>query len=153
TPGTLRVLEDKLPYIHADSDPQSRGEILGLMRRLIIRLRGALSAINKLRNVKHDMQGLPNRISDGCGEILDHKRFLRWYIDFLETELHPSASYQHHISALRALILVVQSGLDARIDPANLSPIGQDQISWTCSIEIFRPSLFRVLGDLLIDPF
>ncbi|EDN07477.1 predicted protein [Histoplasma mississippiense (nom. inval.)] len=157
---TLQVLIKNFPYMHTDSDPQYRGEIFSLIRKFIIRLRGCLSSCLKSTSLDDGSQ-LANQhtaandlyavgYSNTAG---DHIEFLRWYVGFLELELQPTMSYQRHISALKTLVLLLQTGLDNRIGHAHLSRLGQDQTSWNCSIEIFRPSLFRLLGDLLINPF
>ena len=135
------MLKETLPFVHADNDPHSRGEFLSLLRKLIIRLRGGSTLSQKAPST--EVEKSQN----------DSKDFLSWYVDFLEGELHPCASYQTHITALKVLILIIQSGVDARIDSSHLSRIGQDQQNWQYKIDIFRHSLFRALGDLLSDAF
>ncbi|KAL2364309.1 hypothetical protein RJZ56_002740 [Blastomyces dermatitidis] len=160
SPDSLQVLIKNFPYMHTDSDPQYRGEVFSLIRKLIIRLRGGLSSCRKMANLAYGSQSTnqntPGDDMPGAkhANVADaHVQFLRWYVDFLELELQPTMSYQRHISALKTLVLLSQAGLDSRIDPIHLSRLGQDQMSWDCSIEIFRPSLFRLMGDLLINPF
>ncbi|OJD28299.1 hypothetical protein ACJ73_00294 [Blastomyces percursus] len=160
SPDTLQVLIKNFPYMHTDSDPQYRGEVFSLVRKLIIRLRGGLFSYRKMANLADGSQPTnQNTVADDMpgakhANIADaHVQFLRWYVDFLELELQPTMSYQRHISALKTLVLLSQAGLDSRIDPIHLSRLGQDQTSWDCSIEIFRPSLFRLMGDLLVNPF
>ncbi|OJD11200.1 hypothetical protein AJ78_07986 [Emergomyces pasteurianus Ep9510] len=160
SPNTLQVLTKTFPYMHTDSDPQYRGEVFSLIRRLIIRLRGGLSTCRKMAcmadgsqhtNPNITTEDLPGAKHDNVADA--HVQFLQWYVDFLELELLPTMSYQRHISALKILVLLLEAGLDSRIDPAHLSRLGHDQTSWDCSIEIFRPNLLRALGDLLINPF
>ncbi|PGH15198.1 hypothetical protein AJ79_02563 [Helicocarpus griseus UAMH5409] len=141
---TLQVLMENFPYMHTDSDPQYRGEVFSLIRKLLIRLRGGLAVCRRIANTGDAARG-------NAAEA--HVQFLRWYVDFLESELEPTMSYRRHISALKMLALLLQSGLDKRIDPVHLSKLGQDQTTWDCNVEIFRPTLFRVIGDLLINPF
>ncbi|KAL1953304.1 hypothetical protein VTO42DRAFT_3034 [Malbranchea cinnamomea] len=137
--STLFLLREALPYIHADNDPHSRGEFLSLLRRLLIRLRGG-------SNLRLSEAEIEKNHSEA-------RAFLSWYMDFLESELHPCASYQTHITALKVLILFLQSGLDSRLNPAHLSRIGQEQQYWHFHLDVFRPSLLRAAGDLLSDPF
>ncbi|EGC46735.1 HEAT repeat protein [Histoplasma capsulatum var. duboisii H88] len=157
---TLQVLIKNFPYMHTDSDPQYRGEIFSLIRKFIIRLRGSLSSCLKSTSLDDGSQLANQRTAANdlyavgySNTAGDHIEFLRWYVGFLELELQPTMSYQRHISALKTLVLLLQTGLDNRIGHVHLSRLGQDQTSWNCSIEIFRPSLFRLLGDLLINPF
>lgn len=156
----LLVLRERLPFLHSENDPHSRDEVLSLSRRLLIRLRGGLSTIKKKGSAKDgfsivDSLDTSYTLEAGLGTDLEdrHERFLCWYVNFLESELHPCASYQRHISALKTLLQVLQSGLDHRMDPAYLSRLGHDQISWKCGVKIFRPSLLRIIVDLLVDPF
>ncbi|PGH23951.1 hypothetical protein AJ80_02013 [Polytolypa hystricis UAMH7299] len=158
--SALQVLQDKLSYLHAEADPHSRDLVLVLIRKLLTRIRGGLSLLRRrVLNEDKPTQGnnanaaLALSPEEATHAVNDHLQFLRWYIDFLESELRPSASYQRHISALRGLTLVLQSGLDERIDPALLSRLGNEQTPWSYNLEIFRPSLFRVTADLLTDPF
>ncbi|KAI5307098.1 hypothetical protein KEM56_004572 [Ascosphaera pollenicola] len=143
----LQVLKEKLPFICSDSDPQYRGEIFALLRRLIIRLRGGIATLQKGAASKIDPVILRSTSAES------HVEFLRWYIHHLRSELHPAASYQRHISALKALILLTQTGLDSRIEKTKLSKLGNDQISWVVSVDIFSPELFQAAGNLLSDPF
>ncbi|KAK2868038.1 hypothetical protein FQN49_003219 [Arthroderma sp. PD_2] len=140
----LLVFKKMLPFIHAEADAHVRSELVSLIRKLTVRLRGGSSP-------RQSATGATT--TDQTSHYLDAKEFVSWYIDFLESELRPSASYQTHVLALKALATVIQSGLDPRIDPVNLSKIGNDQKSWPFSRDIFTPSLFRALGDLLINPY
>ncbi|ODH48059.1 hypothetical protein GX48_05824 [Paracoccidioides brasiliensis] len=157
---TLQVLAKNFPYMHTDSDPQYRGEVYSLIRKLIIRLCGGLSGSRKTAGSEDGSHAVNDHTTEEDSQrtkhaiaAISHVQFLQWYVDFLELELQPTMSYQRHISALKTLALVLQSGLDKRIDPVYLSRLGQDQTLWNCNIEIFRPSLFRVIGDLLINPY
>lgn len=121
-----------LHSIHADSDSYTRQETMHLMRLLIIRLRGP--------GAQKDFMEREGR---------DSKIFMERYANFLEGELLPTASYQRHISALKSISLLLNSGVDmnARHVPQ------EDQNLWRYRIEILCPSLFRLLVDLLLDPF
>ncbi|KAK2802062.1 hypothetical protein FQN51_004972 [Onygenales sp. PD_10] len=154
---SLQVLIENFPYMHTDSDPQYRGEVYSLIRKLIIRLRGGISVCRRVENTARSTgdNTSPRPSSNatpGCSAE-NQVMFLRWYVDFLELEIQQGLSYQRHIMALKALVLLLQSGLDGRIDSAHLSRLGQDQTSWDCSVEICRPTLFRLLGDLLMNAF
>jgi hypothetical protein len=75
-----------------------------------------------------------------------HVAFLKWYTEFLKGELIPTASYQRHITALKALLPVLKlgkhaSGSDESLDMETARSIFTD------------PTSIRLLLDLLLDPF
>lgn len=121
--------------MHADSDAQMRQEILSLIRKLTFRIRGS--------------QGTKDLAK--TGEARHAQQFLENYRDFLEDELRPGASYQRHITALKSLSLVLDTGVDPRVKVAVAAP--KNDAPWRFTIDVLRPSLFRLLVDLLLDPF
>lgn len=145
----LATLRDKLPYVQSDPDPYYRGVAFSLIRHLFVRLRGGMITLHR-GNSKLDTKDSDTLMSSGPNT---HVHFLEWYISFLQGELHPAASYQRHISALNLLLLLVQSGLDFRIDPSNLAKIGLVQVPWPQSVTIFSSRMLRLLGDLIADAF
>lgn len=83
---------------------------------------------------------------EGAMEILTrHKTFMKWYLDFLKWELLPTASYQRHITALKAILLALRIGKYAgapdELDMEIIQVLSSDS-SWA-----------RLLLDLLLDPF
>lgn len=140
-----------LPYMHAESDAYSRGEILHLTRKLITRLKGGLVEdklkLSKVAGVENEAQKNSAR-SEG-----ETQAFLNAYLDFLTTDLRPGTSYPRHITALRALVLILDSGMDSRIDAAIIRKSPGQNNRWKFAIEVFKPSLLRSLVDLLQDPF
>ena len=130
--SALNSILEGLSSINADSDSYIRQETMSYMRRLMLRLRG------------------PGVLKDFMEkEGKDSKIFMERYVDFLEKELLPTASYQRHISALKSISLVLKTGVDPN---ANHVP-GEEQALWRYKVNILRPSLFRLLVDLLLDPF
>lgn len=136
------VLMQTLPFIHAETDARTRGQLLGHMRKLMVRIRGGSNVKNPA-----DSNDMTN------GKTVDTEQFMGWYVRYLEAELYPCASYQTHILALRVLKIIIESGIDNRIDSQNIANLGLDQKVWPFQIGIFQPSLLRVLGDLLLDPY
>ena len=145
SPSTLSLLKESLPYMHAEIDSHSRGELFSLLRKLVVRLRGASNRTQEDHSPVDE---------DGQSSQTHHaKGFLLWYVGFLQRELHPCASYQTHIMALKALLLLLESGLDSRIHTMHLSRLGLDPQYWRFNVEIFGPDLFRAAGDLLADAY
>ncbi|EEP81370.1 predicted protein [Uncinocarpus reesii 1704] len=149
-PATFEALMASLPYLHAETDSHTRSQLMSILRKLVIRLRGSSNTVQATdgANSEADIGRLDRRDS-----APDAKLFIHWYIDFLESELQPSASYQKHILALKALMLLLQSGVDDRMDIVHYSKLGQEQQTWRFSIAVFKPSLFRAIADLLLDPY
>lgn len=79
--------------------------------------------------------------------------FIAWYLGFLEGELRPTASYQRRITALRALTIVLRSGLDPGVPQSELSKSAQGQLNWAHGVQITNARLVRVLLDLILDAF
>lgn len=128
--------------MHADPDPYSRGEILSLTRKLIVRLKGGIVSYQN----DQEQSTLTKNDSEtwAC---------LTAYIDFLKTDLQPTASYPRHTTALKALKLFLESGLDSRVYGATPIKTDGNEIKWKFDMEIFNSAFLRLLVDLLLDPF
>jgi hypothetical protein len=121
-----------LPSIHADSNSKVRQELTSLNIKLMVRLRGSSMQKNFMEQ-------------DGQAA----KEFMERYISFLEGELVPTASYQRHITSLKSLSIILNTGVDPNVNHVPK----QEQQLWRYKVNILRPSLFRLLVNLLLDPF
>lgn len=133
----LKAILSGLPFMHADTDSQSRGEILSLIRKLMVRIRGTQA-------------GYENSIETGLGEA---PAFLIAYVEFLESEMRSSTSYQRRITALRSLYMVLNTGVDPRVTGAGALKTDREQAPWRYNLDILAPKLFRLSLNLLFDPF
>lgn len=155
-----------LPAFHADYDAKLRNEVLGLTKSLIRRVKNVITVSQRslASSASRDAQTLPEReghlapkrkfgpeaaLKDEteAKEILDsHEAFLTWYIAFLKSELIPTASYQRHITALRATLLTLKIGKHAGATgdyfDLEIAQVISSDYSW-----------IRLLLDLLLDPF
>lgn len=148
TAATAAILRG-LPSMHADSDTYSRGEIMSLTRKLIIRLKGGILIDQGLQEVSKEATG-SHHVQTPRNAIAT-KAFLRSYINFLQDDLCVTASYQRHITGLKALKLLLESGLDPRAD---ITPAKSEvETRWKLQVEVFNAPLLRLLVDLLLDPF
>src|SRR5579862_1899709 len=132
TPEVLSLLEQNLAFFHADTDAKFRTNVLSTAKRLVDRLRGSVSFLS--REIERYKKAIAYRsASSGSGlpalgkpgkrdcavetakpstNLLQrHVEFLNWYISFVVAELQPTASYQRHVTALKALSILLQSGL------------------------------------------
>jgi hypothetical protein len=154
------LLKKHLAAFHVDYEARVRNEVLGYTKNLIKRAKNIItvaqrslsaheSAASKDGTQSKKKFGPEVMLKDAteAKDVLErHQGFLRWYTDFLKNELHPTASYQRHITAVRAILLLLQIGkhagaTDDVIDEDIARQISSD-ITW-----------IRLLLDLLIDPF
>ncbi|KAI9670999.1 MAG: hypothetical protein M1831_005084 [Alyxoria varia] len=153
--GALRCLRTFLPYMHADTDVAFRRDVLSLLQTLFVRIRAASSSLGRMlrkEQILGETTGPEHlRLSPS---ILDaHRQFMEWFHAFIALEMHPSASYQRHISALSSLRLLVKSGVDEKLPLMVLSKSAEMGIKWPFDIEIFDRKTLRGLFDLLLDAF
>ena len=100
----LHALRPALKMFFSETDARIRGDLFNIMKKLTSRL---LLVINKLeRNLVNTREAVLHhqRSSDTDSLILaQHKQFVKWFYNFLCTEMRPSASYQRHLMALKTL--------------------------------------------------
>ncbi|KAJ5777592.1 hypothetical protein N7520_000838 [Penicillium odoratum] len=137
-----------LPSMHADSDAFSRGEIMSLTRKFIIRLKSGILTEEGAAVPQKKSANVPTTSGDSDHET---KKFLGDYVEFIQSDLCVTASYPRHITALKALKLLLESGLDARKSPTLIK--SEVQTRWNVHVEVFGTRLLRLLVDLLLDPF
>ena len=128
--------------MHAESDAYSRGEILSLTRKFITRIKGG---------VLEDQSEFTQ--AGKFAQDAKTRALLDAYLSFLKTDLRPGVSYPRHITALKALMLVLESGMDSRIVRTHLRNKPGENNQCKFSVEIFQPSLLRSLVDLLLDAY
>lgn len=148
-PAAMKAILRGLPSMHADSDSYTRGEIMSLTRKLIIRLKSGMLEEQTEQALEPAAHQKPQ--SDLARSDTVTKLYLKAYIDFLVRDLRVTASYPRHISALKALKLLLDSGLDSRtaFKPAK----SELETRWKFHMEVFDARLLRSLVDLLLDPF
>jgi hypothetical protein len=162
---TLDLLKQKLCILHADTDAKFRNEVLSNSKHMIERLRGATSSLTRelvMSGVSVHKDSKAERENDQptkeANSVLEvplqeHKDFMNWYLRYLSNELVPTASYQRHITALRAIQIVIKSGaLRSRTYIGLIAP-PNTQSAWTFDIFIFTKKMIRLLLDRLMDPF
>ncbi|KAK5174565.1 uncharacterized protein LTR77_001646 [Saxophila tyrrhenica] len=141
---TFWLLKRYLHVFLGDSDADFRGEVFSLMQRLVDRLRAITAVASRQTNVS----------SEAAASLCHGRDFLHWLLQFLGSELRPTASYQHHICALKTVLIMARSGLDDAVSVTHLSKTATvGEAKWPFHISILTPGLRRGLYDLLLDPF
>lgn len=122
---------------------------MSLTRKFIIRLKsGILPEEGASATPKTKIGNGPTTSPESDSET---KKFLSDYVDFIQSDLCVTASYPRHITALKALKLLLESGLDGRTTPNLIK--SEVQTRWNIHLEVFDSRLLRLLVDLLLDPF
>lgn len=103
---------------------------------------------NQDKSLKQKQENLRQEVA---ALLQAHQAFIAWYLEFLLGELIPTASYQRHITALKAAILLLHSGIDNSMS----QPIRHsgNATAWPFAIHFFTPGVVRLVMDLLLDPF
>jgi hypothetical protein len=150
--AVLQCLTGHMKYLYGDSDPQSRSEVMSIVRKLVIRLQGGAFSLHKsMINAASEPE--TEASSRPFTDLRQHGNFLVCFATFLEGELRPDLSYQRHIMALKSVDLLVQSGLDSVIGTRPSTEISKDQTPWPITISLHHPSLTCALLNLIMDPF
>ncbi|PVH78131.1 hypothetical protein DL98DRAFT_258029 [Cadophora sp. DSE1049] len=161
----LDVLRANTYVLYCDTDAKFRNEILSSTKQMVERLRGATSLLSKeIDSLSFQLNGNqkpPTSQPEEGHKRLDaikhisqsHNDFVTWYLEFLLRELIPTASYQRHITSLKAISLFLRSGiLKQGLESPPLKTSGNNTV-WPYSIAFFTRGSMRLLMDLLMDPF
>lgn len=98
--GTLLCLLRNFRFLHDDNDAYERGEVLSTTRRLLKRLDGSYSSLQKQQTAESALQLHP------------YVTFVRRFADFLSQELELGVSYQRHIMALTSMRLLLDTSFN-----------------------------------------
>ena len=148
--SALSILSKHLVYLHGDTDPGHRGEISSVTKVLIDRLRRGTAVC--ARNLAK-LDSTHQHYSDYLSELEQQEEFLDWSISFLEDELGPNCSFSRHISSLRALQLLAESGLDPKVQKLVTLRSSQNFASWQWKKSLHHQTMKSALWQLLLDPF
>lgn len=160
--NSLEAIKENLAILHTDTDAKFRNELFANTKYMLERLKGATSLLTReiifldtqkpaetagpvTNEVKEDVRA---RLEQ---HLKEHKSFLQWYLSFLAKELVPTASYQRHTTALKAIEIALKTGLQECQTASTTPTPGPDQ-SWRKQ-EVFTQTMVRLLLDLLLDPF
>ena len=162
TTVALDIMQSQMGILYADTDAKFRTDTLSNTRKLFERLRGTTAYLNReLGNLslKHGLEH-STRSQEGATfnnqtqKILQrHEDFIEWYLEFLLGELVPTVSYQRHITALKAIRLLLQSGILNHSSATHPLTASNNAAPWPYRVNFFATHAMRLLLDLLMDPF
>ncbi|KAF7504402.1 hypothetical protein GJ744_002268 [Endocarpon pusillum] len=148
--SALRLLSKHFEFLYGDADPSNRGELSSITKVMIHRLR--MGSAFLVRNIAKPDISNPQR-SEYVDELKEHEDFLDCFLDFLERELGPNCSFPRHISALKALQMLAESGLDPFIPLTVVSRSPQDLPHWPIKKSLHSRSMKLALWPLMLNPF
>lgn len=148
----LESLKAHMFALYTTTDAKARNEILSSTMHMIERLRvitsnlskeiaGLLIASNQLTPDK------PQMLSCALRDFDMHSDFLKWFCNFLLSEIAPTTSYQRQITALKSILMLLNSGLSGG-GPINKSA----HPAWPFHIMLSRNSKHTFL-NLMVNPF
>jgi hypothetical protein len=162
----LALLRSHMGFLYADTDAKFRNEVLSNTKHMIDRIRGATAyLVREAENLRFllGQKDAANRITyqkdqeifENIGQHLErHKSFIEWYLEFLCGELIPTASYQRHVTSLKAITLFLRSGIALGSNTKSEPKISSDNATvWPYHLDFFTNRVLRLLLDLLMDPF
>ncbi|KAI1450812.1 putative death-receptor fusion protein-domain-containing protein [Annulohypoxylon stygium] len=167
TSEALELLKKHLPSFHEDSDPKMRYDVLGHSRNMIKRIQNTIESLRReveriSKKINKTGTGKPmtgvssevkkinlqsnqeHTITELRATLRRHEDFISWYVGFLKDELASTASYQRHITALKAMSYIIQ--------PATPQLNNADN-SLELRILLVDTTWFRSILDLVMDPF
>ena len=169
----LRRVRQCIPHFHVEVNPKPRNEFIALMKKLCMRIRDAtisllrrgqdtgtfngeqtatpaspVASVNCEQPVSL-MDTIEQAINDESRVLEEHLAFRKWYMVFLLRELHPTASYQSHITALKVLECLMGQDCACR----NKSMKGHQDYIDSLNEHLPRGLFLRPLTELLLDPF
>ncbi|CAJ2509884.1 Uu.00g057840.m01.CDS01 [Anthostomella pinea] len=171
TPEALDLLKKHLPSFYEDTDAKFRYDVLGHSRNMVKRLQCTIDSLrkeldrslkkaDKIEPAKRDNQALSkgargtqtDKQTNAQDDVIwrlrstirDHEDFISWLVGFLKSELVPTASYQRHITALRAMGFFLRSG--------PFQGDGTTTSRWLNN-PLVDATWFRAVLDLTMDPF
>lgn len=144
--ASLELLRKHLPAFYSDGDAKFRYDVLGYSRNMISRVQGAISGLAKeLERLEKKAKKNNTEDPEKLKHLLQlHDDFLSWYFNFLKNELIPTASYQRHITSLRAMEFVLKSESRGSQNGSNEAWLGS---------QIVDSAWLRSVLDLIMDPF
>jgi hypothetical protein len=161
SPLALDILQSQMEILYADTDAKFRTDVLSNTRQMIERIRGTTAYLNReLGNLSFKNPPSATRsqeehdLYDNTFKLLRrHEEFIEWYLEFLLGELIPTVSYQRHITALKAIELLLRSGILNSSPTTQQSKAAGNATTWSYSVDFFTSRSMRLLLDLLMDPF
>lgn len=121
----MAIILSNMDCIFFETDPRFRNKILGFFRNIVSRIRGTSYALHRdlrksqkwalARGDTESAQAVSEKAKSVDEEIFSIKQFFDALCDYFLKSIAPGSPYQCQISALLAVRILLQSGLDTRV--------------------------------------
>jgi hypothetical protein len=152
-PYVFEVLKDSMDSLLIESDTGFRNQVHGLIRQFIFRMRGYSYSMARearkrqklIRNEQHQ-----NLVDSYLKKVEQVKHFCHWFLGYLQDGIRPGSPYHCSFTGTQMIGLLVQSGLDNRVDSKYHE---KGHIPFPFSIDIYTPSMVRLLVDNIANNY
>jgi hypothetical protein len=168
----LALLAKALPSLAMETDAGVRQDTLALFSSLIDRLKACMFKLSQIAKPggddKHDSdieddEDKPDKKKDSrptkkdrkaAKEDLEmHQEFMGLLVKFIILELKPGSGYARHVFALKALQILIKSGLNPALAPSTASATERSSAVWPLPILFDGPHFERLIQDLVMNSF
>lgn len=150
----IAIILRNMDCIFLETDPRFRNKILGFFRNIVSRIRGTCYALHRdlrksqqwaaARKDAESAQAVTEKMKIVRGEISLIRQFFDALCDYFLKSITPGSPYQCQISALLAIRILLQSGLDTRVPKTFFE---KTYVPYEFDYEVLTDKLV----DLLID--
>lgn len=148
-----QTIMDSLDMVFTDSDLETRNEISAYLKKFITRIKESTYAAKRDATslTKKNYSKFEDEIKEKLNNVEQAQLFLKLFLTFIENNLRPGASYLQKEMGCRLLLALIRSGLDSRVDPLSLDK--SRNVNFAFSIEIYNPTLVRLVIDNILDDY
>lgn len=142
-----------LDPIYVENDLETRNEMFSYLHKFINRVRDSVYALDRDSKslTKKNFEKFQIEIESKERGIIASEKFFHTLIEILKLNLKPGSSYQRKEMSLRILKMIINTGLDNRVNKKYLEKA--KTVSFVYSIDIYDPLLIRLLIDNISDDF
>lgn len=144
---------NSLDPIYVDNDLETRNEMFSYLHKFINRIKDSVYALDRDSKslTKKNYEKFQLEIESKETAIIESETFFKTLIDILKFHLKPGSSYQRKEMSLRILKMIINSGLDNRVNKKYLEKT--KTVSFIYSVDIYDTLLIRLLVDNISDDF
>lgn len=152
-PVVYQIIADSFDMIFMDGDLETRNELFSYFKKFIIRIKDSTYALQRDATslTKKNFTKFELEIHQKLQSIKESKEFLLKLLNYIKFNLRPGSSYLKKEMSYKLLLVLIKSGLDARISTKYLEK--SKTVGFVFSIDIYDSLLIRLVIDNIMDNF